>query len=163
MVDLDRVEDLTRMYRLFNMVPTGLPTLKRAIRGSVIRRGKEINQRASGVSTNGEVVVDVGEEDEGSKKKGKGKAGQAAQTLNLALQWVQDVLDLKDTFDRLWTAAFLSDREIESSLTEVRYIYLRVNATLSYQCTFPRKRLSKNSSIRMRSLRNSYLYSLMRI
>jgi hypothetical protein len=43
-----------------------------------------------------------------------------AQTLQQALKWVRDVLDLKDKFRRVWSVAFNSDRELETAMVEVR-------------------------------------------
>ena len=122
MIDSDRIEDLARLYRLFTKVSAGLPCMRKSLRETIIRRGKEINESSS--STGGE-GADSGEDDgmEGSGKgKGKAKArppNPASQTLSLALKWVQDVLDLKDKFDKIWSKAFQSDRDLESSLNEV--------------------------------------------
>lgn len=127
MIDLDKVEDLSRLFRLFTMVPTGLPTLRRSLKDSVLRRGKDINQSSITTDVAEDVDVDVDEADataSGPKGKGKGKARAPPQTLTLALKWVQEVLDLKDRFDRLWKQAFENNRELESALNEVR-IYAR--------------------------------------
>lgn len=124
MIDLDKVEDLNRLFRLFIMVPTGLPTLRRSLKDSVLRRGKDINQSSFTPDLAEDVDVDGDEADAtaiGSKGKGKGKARVQGppQTLTSALKWVQDVLDLKDRFDRLWKQAFENNREVESALNEV--------------------------------------------
>jgi len=124
MIDLDKVEDLNRLFRLFTMVPTGLPILRRSLKDSVLRRGKDINQ--SSIATDA-VEDGDGDGDEadaaviGPKGKGKWKARAQGppQTSTLALKWVQDVLDLKDRFDRLWKQAFEISREVESALNEV--------------------------------------------
>ena len=116
MIDLDKKEDLSRLYRLFITVPTGLPTLRRALRDSIVRRGKEL----ASIGSVGGADGDGDDEVEDVKGKGKAKApNTGAQTLQLALKWVQDVLDLKDKFDTLWTQAFRSDREIETGMNEV--------------------------------------------
>ncbi len=121
MIDSDRIDDLARMYRLFTKVLTGLPTLKKALRETIIRRGRQINE----AGTTGVDGADSQEEDApelSAKAKGKAKArppNAASQTLTLALKWVQDVLDLKDKFDKIWSKSFQSDRELESSLNEV--------------------------------------------
>ena len=115
MIDTDKSEDLSRLYDLFIMVPIGLPTLRRAIRDSIVRRGKELTAVA------GTAGADA-DEDEAGDIRGKGKAravGGAAQNLQIALKWVQDVLDLKDKFDAVWVKAFRMDREIETGLNEV--------------------------------------------
>lgn len=122
MIDLDKVEDLNRLYRLFTRVLAGLPTLRRSLKDSVLRRGKDTNQSSITTDAADDVDIDVDEVDAtmtGPKGKRKGKAPGPPQTLTLALRWVQDVLDLKDRFDRLWKQAFESNREIESALNEV--------------------------------------------
>ena len=121
MIDGDRIDDLSRLYRLFTMVSEGIPTLRKALRESIIRRGSEINAASASI----DVPPPAANEDEerSSKVKGKGKARppmtSAMQTLQLALKWVQDVLDLKDKFDLLWTRSFKENLDIEATLNEV--------------------------------------------
>lgn len=120
MIDLDKLDDLARLYRLFAMVPAGVPTLKKALRESIIRRGREINSGSLSSDGVDEAIPDE-EVEKSAKAKGKGKARAApanSQTLSLALKWVQDVLDLKDKFDQIWTCALQSDREIGASTNE---------------------------------------------
>ena len=115
MLDMDKIEDLSRLYRLFIMVHEGLPTLRRAIRNSIVRRGKDINN--ANVGDGGDQDEEEPEDAKG-KGKGKARAQTGSQTLQLALKWVEDVLQLKDKFDSIWAKAFRSDREIESSMNE---------------------------------------------
>jgi cullin 3 len=124
MIDLGKHEDLARLYSLFCMVPSGLPTLKKALKGSIAQRGKDINQESS--------VTDMGEGADAPDDSTTGKnklrpANSGTQTLNLALKWVQDVLDLKDKFDLVWKKAFESDRELESSLNEAFETFINLN------------------------------------
>ena len=93
-------------------------------------RGKTINEGAtaepeagpSGSLTQGGVPnMDVDAEVD---PKGKGKAnaassGNAATALGSALRWVQDVLDLKDKFDRILDQAFGGDKAVQTSINEV--------------------------------------------
>ncbi|TFY81653.1 hypothetical protein EWM64_g2358, partial [Hericium alpestre] len=118
MIDADKVNDLSRLYRLFILVPEGLSTLRRVLKDSVVRRGKELNN----LSTSPE-LEDGGEDEyeQSGKGKGKGKArppNAGSQSLALALKWVEDVLRLKDKFDVVWKSAFKSDRDLESGLNE---------------------------------------------
>ncbi|KAJ7650303.1 Cullin-domain-containing protein [Roridomyces roridus] len=114
MIDLNKTSDMARLYRLFIMVPAGLPCLKRSLKDSVRRRGEAINQASSGMESGGAENV-------------KARATSGAQTLALALKWVQDVLDLKDLFDRIWRDAFSSDRELESNLNEAFENFINLN------------------------------------
>jgi cullin 3 len=123
MIDSEKTEDLARLYRLFIMVPAGLPCLKRSLKESIARRGKEINRTSLGTEI-GDVDLQDGGDDERESVKRKGKTrppSTGTQTLSLALKWVQDVLDLKDKFDLVWKRALQSDRELESALNEVRF------------------------------------------
>ncbi|KAF8206446.1 Cullin repeat-like-containing domain protein [Mycena galopus ATCC 62051] len=112
MIDLNKTNDMARLYRLFISVPTGLPCLKRALKDSVRKRGDTINQPSLAIE-GAEVVTS--------------KAALSTQTLALALKWVQDVLDLKDLFDTIWKDAFSCDRELESTLNEAFESFINLN------------------------------------
>ncbi|KAH9928310.1 Cullin-domain-containing protein [Fomitopsis serialis] len=119
MIDLDKIDDLARLYRLFAMVPAGITTLRKALRETVIRRGKDIN--STSLSFEGEDAQEDEDMEKSSKAKGKGKsraANAGSQVLSLALKWVQDVLDMKDKFDKIWVGGFQSDHDVESSVDE---------------------------------------------
>jgi cullin 3 len=113
MIDGDRIEDLSRLFRLFTTVPAGLPCLKRSLKDSIAQRGKEINRISLGID-GGDAVVEPSE----GKGKGKARPPAGSQTLLSGLKWVQDVLDLKDKFDSVWIRAFKTNREIESAINE---------------------------------------------
>ena len=44
MVDRKQYEDLARLYTLFQLVPTGISTLKKALKDSIAERGKLVNE-----------------------------------------------------------------------------------------------------------------------
>ncbi|RDB26053.1 Cullin-3 [Hypsizygus marmoreus] len=128
MIDTEKTDDLARLYRLFVMVPIGLPCLKKSLKDSIARRGTEINRTSLG---NDGGDLDIGEDAGSLKRKGKGKArpagGGGAEKLTLALKWVQDVLDLRDKFVAVWQMAFNSDREVESALNEAFESFVNSN------------------------------------
>jgi len=128
MIDTDKTDSLARLYRLFVTVPTGLPCLKRSLRESVARRGKDINRASLGVeSGDGEIDAAGDEVDRKGKGKARPVANAGAQRLALALKWVQDVLDLRDKFVAIWQTAFDKDRDVESALNEVSSVRLIMN------------------------------------
>ncbi|KAI0359841.1 Cullin-domain-containing protein [Trametes cingulata] len=130
MIDSDRIDDLARLYRLFTKVPAGLPCLRKALRETVIRRGKEINDASAGLAGDGAESQEEEAAEPSAKAKGKAKArppNPASQTLTLALKWVQDVLDLKDKFDTIWRKAFQGDRDLESGLNEAFETFINLN------------------------------------
>ncbi|RXW17529.1 hypothetical protein EST38_g8325 [Candolleomyces aberdarensis] len=119
MIDTNKLSDLARLYRLYLPVPTGRQCLKKALRESILRRGKELNESSSGPSV-GEGDADDGPEEDSSKRKEKAKSKARIPNMNAlpAIKWVQDVLDLKDMFDSVWKEAFQSDREVEGAINE---------------------------------------------
>lgn len=132
MLDLDKHDDLNRLYRLFVMVPNEMPTLRRSFKDSILRRGREINIASTNVDAGGQ-DVDDGDLNEAETTKGKdknqGRGATGPPTLSLALKWVQNVLDLKDKFDCIWQLALESNRELESSLNEVGAFFLYARAS----------------------------------
>ncbi|KAI0749766.1 Cullin-domain-containing protein [Daedaleopsis nitida] len=131
MIDSDRIDDLARLYRLFTKVSTGLPTLKKSLRETIIRRGKDINEAGPSAGGDGGESPDEDAAEPSAKAKGKARARPpptaASQTLTSALRWVQDVLDLKDKFDQIWSKAFHSDRDLESALNEAFETFINLN------------------------------------
>jgi cullin 3 len=115
MIDADKIQSLTLMYKLFKRVAAGIPSIRRAFKESVIpsRERDQLNAEFD--------VEDPAGGEGGSKGKGKAKPRvTGSQTLQQALKWVQDVLELKDKFSRVWSEAFSSDRELETAMVEVR-------------------------------------------
>jgi cullin 3 len=136
MIDKEMTDDLGRLYRLFFTVPNGLVVLRKALKDSILRRGKEANA-VEGAPQGDFEAEDEAEEDAAAKGKGKGKekekeppkkkgkaappVGAAAKAVENAIQWVQNVLDLKDRFDKLLKDCFENDIHIQTTLNEVRF------------------------------------------
>src|SRR6267154_297575 len=124
MLDLDKFDDINRLYRLFIMVPSGMPTLRRSFKDSILRRGREINLASASLDIGQDIDDgDLNDAETKGKHKGQGRGATGSPTLPLALRWVQNVLDLKDKFDCVWKRAFDSHREVESSLNEVGALF----------------------------------------
>ena len=166
LIDLDRVQDLRRMYNLFLRVPinVGKDALRLALRLDIEVRGKAINEGVAveaeagpsgALAQDGEPNMDpLG--DVSTKGKGKARsvpAASVATALSSALQWVQDVLELKDKFDRILDQAFSGDKAVQSSINEVR----------SFMPDKAYGRHSNRSSTEIPEHQNSYPSSLMSI
>jgi hypothetical protein len=92
--------------------------------------GSQVKQEPTDVDMNIQ-LDDVPVKEEKGKGKGKAVAGSAASAgaaagasaqapaLAQAVRWVQDVLDLKDKFDRILEQAFQGDKSIQISINEV--------------------------------------------
>jgi len=121
MIDNNKFDDLSRLFRLCVMVPFGLQYIKSALKDSIIRRGKVINEGSIS-----EECVDDGDdaqEIENKGYKGKGKGRLPSTSVQPAMLWVQDVLDLKDKYDTVWTRSLQTNRDIESSINGVGFLF----------------------------------------
>ena len=119
MIDGNKTSDLARLYRLFLMVPGGLPCLKTALKTSISRRGKEINDAS--MAEDPDVELDNPEGVTSKKSESNKAKAKVVSKLQPAINWVQAVLALKDKFDAVWKEAFQSGREVEATLIEVSY------------------------------------------
>lgn len=119
MIDNNKFDDLTRLFKLCIMVSTGLQSLKSALKESIIRRGKIINA----ASTSEQYVDDEddGRETENKKPKGKGKGVLSTTGVQPAMVWVQEVLDLKDKLDTVWQTSLQCNRDVESCINGVGF------------------------------------------
>ncbi|EOD44099.1 Cullin [Neofusicoccum parvum] len=119
MVDNDRIEELELVYDLNARVDSKKAELVRAIQNRIVEMGTEINQAATSSSLGPGAVsqpTENGEEGEKGKKAAVAEKAANQQTLS-AIKWVEDVLALKDKFDRIWKRAFESDQAMQTALT----------------------------------------------
>ncbi|KXJ91603.1 Cullin [Microdochium bolleyi] len=119
MIDNDRLEDLSILYELVARIDNTKEPLRNALAARVIALGMEIEQVLRSTDFSGaQQGTDSTEPADGSTEKPKAKPlNAAAQQTAAAIKWVDDVLTLKDKFDRLWTECFQEDNLVQTSLT----------------------------------------------
>lgn len=127
LIEHDAVEDLARLQKLFQLIPAdGPPSMRRAMKENVIRRGQSIN---SDVMT---LVNDSKSSKHPSTSENKKPSlSSDASTLNLALQWVKETLQLKSKFDSLWQKAFKQDQDVQTSINEGFETFINMNTKAS--------------------------------
>jgi cullin 3 len=117
MLDNDRFEELSLVYDLISRVDHKLEELKRALQKHVVSSGDEINKimpTASSANASKTLADDNGEGS--SKAKAAAPTAAAAQAIS-AIQWVDNVLKLKDKYDTIWMQSFSSDQSLQTALT----------------------------------------------
>jgi cullin 3 len=103
MIENDRLDELELMFELSAKIdsdklsPAELTELRRAIHKSIVQMGTAINDAAMSSSGDGNV------------------ANQATMS---ALKWVEEVLALKDKFDRIWERAFSRNNVLQTAITK---------------------------------------------
>ncbi|KAK1757931.1 hypothetical protein QBC47DRAFT_359140 [Echria macrotheca] len=120
MIDNDRVEDLFILYRLILRVDPSMEPIKATLQNRVTDLGSEIEKTLK--STDFSVpAVGVADADDAVDGAEKGKAqplNAAAQQTAAAIKWVDEVLKLKDKFDRLWQECFQEDLILQSAISK---------------------------------------------
>ena len=92
------------MYKLFGRVGKGHDEMKSSISDYIRELGKAINET---VTSN-------------TASEGSSAASGDKQTgASVAIKWVQEVLDLKDKFDKVQNLALSNDKAFQTSFNEV--------------------------------------------
>jgi cullin 3 len=94
------------MYKLFGRVGKGHDEMKTAISNYIRELGKAINET---VTSN--TASEGSSAGSGDKQSGAGAS--------VAIKWVQEVLDLKDKFDKVQNLALSNDKAFQTSFNEV--------------------------------------------
>ncbi|KAI2472386.1 putative cullulin 3 [Annulohypoxylon bovei var. microspora] len=118
MIDNDRVDDLTILYQLVARVDLKKVVLRKALSTRVIELGTEIEQVLRNTDFSIAQQVDAEEPTDGAEKSKPKTLNAAAQQTAAAVKWVDDVLSLKDKFDRLWATCFAEDLILQTALTK---------------------------------------------
>ncbi|KAI8086346.1 Cullin [Halteromyces radiatus] len=117
MLNTDKYQDLSRMYKLFSRVPAGLNEMKIAISKYILQRGTDINQHI-----NTDILTNCN-----TKQKSTTSAG-GAQT---AIRWVEQVLELQTKFDRILEISANKDKAFQTAFNEAFEQFINENAKSS--------------------------------
>jgi len=116
MIINDRFDDLALLYQNISRIDSKKEALRDALQSRVMELGCDINRTISNTD-----FSEITQGDGGEDKAGKGKApppNAAAQQTAAAIRWVDEVLQLKDKFDIMWTKCFNEDLILQTALTK---------------------------------------------
>ncbi|KAM3413758.1 hypothetical protein BST61_g10443 [Cercospora zeina] len=116
MVDNDKFNELHLVYDLEARVDPKKPELTKAVQLIVAEMGAKINEDALAAASAAPAPAPATDEGEGDKSKGN-SVKQINQQTVAALKWVEEILNLKDRFDKIWRVSFNSDQSISTALT----------------------------------------------
>ena len=113
MLDNDRFDDINLLYKLITRVDKDKEVLKTMTCDRLVELGRGIN---AGLLSGGETVTADG--DPSTSGAAAAKADKAANNATaLAIKWVNEVLGLKDKYDRIWEQAMAQDKGIQTAMT----------------------------------------------
>lgn len=122
MINNDRLEDLSILYRLVIRVDSKRDVLRDALAERVSALGHDIQQKLLNTDFSAQPAAEPaqeGEDKSAGRDKTKAKApNAAAQQTAAALRWLADVLGLKDRFDGLLKTCFADDLILQTALAK---------------------------------------------
>jgi cullin 3 len=114
MIDNHRLEELNLIYDLNKRVDEKKFQTTRAIQQRIVEMGSDINKDAIAASLAPVVVPSA---DSADKGKGPAQEKSLNQQTVAAIKWVEDVLALKDRFDKIWRESFECDPLLQQAQT----------------------------------------------
>jgi cullin 3 len=114
MVNNDRLEELNLVYDLNRRVDERKAEVTRAIQKRIVDMGTDINNDAVAAS---QAPAAAPTADANDKAKGPAQEKSLNQQTVAAIKWVEDVLALKDKFDKIWRDAFETDNLLQAAIT----------------------------------------------
>ncbi|ETN39534.1 uncharacterized protein HMPREF1541_05760 [Cyphellophora europaea CBS 101466] len=122
MLDNDKMQDLANVFDLISRVDPKKTALKEAVHKRVIDLGNEINKMAQVTLTTKAQPKAVADRSAGDKpEKGVNQQTQAA------LDWVEQILQLKTKYDNLLERAFKNDATMEKALEQAFQDFIAAN------------------------------------
>ncbi|KAK9462827.1 Cullin [Lipomyces oligophaga] len=111
MIENDRFDDLSRLYRLSKRVDPDKTELRSELNDLIISQGSDLNRDADQ-----EITKDP-------QHPKKGVSAQTAAT-TAAFKWVEAVLSLKDKYDKILNETMESDNQVQTSLTNAMSAFI---------------------------------------
>ncbi|GBC53002.2 cullin-domain-containing protein [Rhizophagus irregularis DAOM 181602=DAOM 197198] len=108
----EKMDDLGRMYKLFGRVVKGHDEMKSAISDYIRELGKAINETVTSNTT---------------AEGGNAASGDKQTEVTVALRWVQEVLDLKDKFDKVQNLVLSNNKTFQTSFNEAFEYFIDKN------------------------------------
>ncbi|KAI1382471.1 putative cullulin 3 [Hypoxylon crocopeplum] len=118
MISNDRIEDLSILYQLAARVDPKKTALRNALGARVMELGSDVEKALKNTDFSIAQQADAEEPTEGAERSKPKTLNVTAQQTAAAVKWVDDVLVLKDKFDRLWSACFMEDLILHTALTK---------------------------------------------
>ncbi|KAG5300032.1 Cullin [Histoplasma capsulatum G186AR] len=132
MLDNDRLGDLKNVYELNSRVDVKKRALTSAVQGRIAELGSEINKAANEIPQGPPPIQKPPEQAQnGTKVKGTDDKGPVNLQTAAAIKWVNDVLQLKAVFDKVWEQAFMRDQAMQTSITTSFADFINVNSRSS--------------------------------
>ncbi|CUA73402.1 Cullin-3 [Rhizoctonia solani] len=121
LIDTERTEDLARLLRMFQLPPeeSGMRLLRQRLKESIVGRGKAINEECDE-----DAIASAKQSIDGKKAGETSTKSLAVQT---AIKWMNNVLNLKDHFDRLLKNSWGGEVSMQTAINEAFESFINQN------------------------------------
>ncbi|CAE6425673.1 unnamed protein product [Rhizoctonia solani] len=121
LIDTERTEDLARLLRMFQLPPeeSGMRLLRQRLKESIVGRGKAINEECDE-----DAITSAKQSTDGKKA---GEASTKSLAVQTAIKWMNDVLSLKDHFDRLLINSWGREVSVQTAINEAFESFINQN------------------------------------
>ena len=116
MLDNDRLSELENIYDLSARVDPEKTELRKAIQSRIVNQGTEVNTAASN-SALAAPPKQVTADGDRAGEEAKAPEKPINQQTIAAIKWVDDVLGLKEKYDRVLAVAFQGDQFLQTTIT----------------------------------------------
>lgn len=117
MLDNDRFNDLKLVYRLISRVDPNKTDLKMMMCARLVELGTEINESV----LNPPAAAAIASLENGDVSRSGAAAANEDRAANnmtmIAIRWVDEVIALKDKYERIWEQSFEKDKGIQTAMT----------------------------------------------
>ncbi|KAI9350328.1 Cullin [Obelidium mucronatum] len=129
MLTNNNTEDLFRMYRLFERVPSGHRLMRECIATEIKRLGREINELYANLNV---APGPLSSRPSTAKTATENTTDPAAvvQTAN-PIKWVESLLEVKNRFDQLVESAFSKNKNFVNTINEAMGVVVNTNRSAS--------------------------------
>lgn len=123
LVNNDKMEELSILYTLAGPEDTNKEKVVRVLQSHIVELGREIQRVLQATDFSAPAAPAQGEDDKADEAGGASRSKPAqltasAQQTAAAIKWVDDVLSLKDKFDKIWSECFQGDLSIQTAITK---------------------------------------------
>lgn len=123
MLDHGQLDGLRSVYQLNARIDPKKDALAIEVNTRVVELGKAINASSVVAAQAAQPTKDAN----AGKKPEKGKEKPVNQQTVAAIQWVDDILALKQQFDNIWEKSFMSDQGLQSSIMASFSSFINMN------------------------------------
>ncbi|TGZ78661.1 Cullin-domain-containing protein [Ascodesmis nigricans] len=116
MLDNDKIDDLKLMYMLILRVDPDAKIMKEMVSARIVEQGKDVNSNLQNAPAEAASTAPGVPSTSAAAAAAKDEKAASSATA-MAIRWVNEILMLKDKYDKIWESAFHKDKSMQTTIT----------------------------------------------